>query len=114
MINRAFVFAKKVICLADKLPPKRSCLVILDQLLRAATSIGANIIEAQAASSLRDFVNFLNHALKSANETRFWLALAKEAAPEASQEIAALQVEATELSKILGSCISTLRGKNKL
>ncbi|MEW6163180.1 MAG: four helix bundle protein [Nitrospirota bacterium] len=41
-------------------------------MLRSATSIGANIIEAQAASSRRDFRNFLNHALKSANETKFW------------------------------------------
>jgi len=40
-------------------------------LIRAIASIGANIIEAQAASSKRDFTNFLNHALKSGNEAKF-------------------------------------------
>lgn len=81
LINRAFTFARAVISLADKFPSKRSAWIITDQLIRAATSIGANIIEAQAASSKRDFINFLNHALKSGNETKFWLALAKDLDP---------------------------------
>ena len=83
-------------------------------MLRSATSIGANIIEAQAASSKRDFVNFLNHALKSGNETKFWLALARDLDSQLSEEINELLKEADELVKILGSSISTLRGKRKL
>ncbi len=75
LITRAFKLARKVIGLVGKFPNKRSAWVITDQLLRAITSIGANIIEAQAASSKKDFVNFLNHALKSGNESKFWLAL---------------------------------------
>lgn len=114
LISRAFVLARKIIALVDKFPNKRSAWIIADQLMRAATSIGANIIEAQAASSKRDFINFLNHALKSGNETKFWLALAKDIAPEAIEEINVLLKEVDELTKILGSSISTLRGKNKL
>lgn len=114
LINRAFLLAKKVIALVDKFPSKRSAYIICDQLVRAVTSIGANIIEAQAASSRRDFINFLNHALKSGNESRFWLALAKEVAPQEIAEIEALLNEVRELTRILGSSISTLKGKNKL
>ena len=114
LITRAFILARKIIVLVDKFPTKRSAWVISDQLLRAATSIGANIIEAQAASSKRDFVNFLNHALKSGNETKFWLALSKDIAPEEKEEIDFLLKETDELVKILGSSIATLRGKKKL
>lgn len=114
LIQRSFNFARKIIALVDKFPNKRSAWVISDQLIRAATSIGANIIEAQAASSKRNFINFLNHALKSGNETKFWLALAKDIMPNNLQEIDALRQEVDELTKILGSSISTLRGKNKL
>lgn len=114
LINRAFTLARNVISLVDKFPNKRSAWVISDQLIRAATSIGANIIEAQAASSKRDFINFLNHALKSGNETKFWLALSKDISPNNLQEIDLLLKEVDELTKILGSSISTLKGRNKL
>src|SRR3989338_8567273 len=111
LIARAFQFARKAMALVDKFPNKRSAWVITDQLLRAAMSIGANIIEAQAASSKRDFINFLNHALKSGNETKFWLALAKDVAPQEKEALDSLLKEADELVKILGSSIATLKGK---
>lgn len=111
LITRAFNLARKTIALVDNLPNKRSAWVITDQLIRAVTSIGANIIEAQAASSRRDFANFLNHALKSGNETKFWLALAKDLDPKLVTEIEELLKETDELVKILGSSLLTLRGK---
>lgn len=114
LINRAFVLAQNIISLVDKFPNKRSAWIISDQLIRAATSIGANIIEAQAASSRKDFVNFLNHALKSGNETKFWLALTKDISPTQLQGINNLLKEVDELVRILGSSIATLKGKNKL
>lgn len=114
LIKRTFVLARLVLKLVNKFPAKRSASVIADQLLRSATSIGANIIEAQAASSKKDFINFLNYALKSANETKFWLALARDLDKELIPEINKLLKETEELAKILGSSISTLKGKNKL
>ncbi len=114
LISRAFSLARKIISLVDQFPQKRSAWVITDQLLRAATSIGANIVEAQAASSKRDFLNFLNHALKSGNETKFWLALAKELDSKLNEKVNELLKETDELVKILGASISTIRGKNKL
>ena len=111
--QRAYQFARDVIVLVDKFPSKRAAWVVTDQLLRAAMSIGANIIEAQAASSRKDFINFLHHALKSANETKFWLALAKDVASNEHEKINALLREAHELANILGSSLSTLKGKKQ-
>ena len=113
LIKRAFNYARKIIALADKFPNKRSAWIITDQLIRAATSIGANIIEAQAASSRKDFINFLNHALKSGNETNFWLALARDLDRKLILEIEDLMKETDELVKILGSSLVKLRDKNK-
>ena len=113
LIKGAFNLARKIITLVDKFPNKRSAWVIADQLIRAATSIGANIIEAQAASSKRDFINFLNHALKSGNETKFWLALVKDLDQKLVNEVDFLLNEAKELTNILGSSIITLKNKSK-
>ncbi|PIS14817.1 four helix bundle protein [Candidatus Shapirobacteria bacterium CG09_land_8_20_14_0_10_39_12] len=114
LIKRAFDLARKVIALVAKFPNTRTAWIITDQLVRAATSIGANIIEAQAASSKKDFVNFLNHSLKSGNETKFWLALARDLDEKLVPEINEIIEETDELVKILGSSILTLKGKNKL
>jgi four helix bundle protein len=114
LIRRAFQLARRIIALVDKFPNKRSAWVISDQLLRATTSIGANIIEAQAASSKRDFANFLNHGLKSGNETKFWLALSRDLDEKLNGEINECIKETDELVKILGSSIATMKGKRKL
>lgn len=114
LIKKAFDLARKVIALVNKFPNNRAAWVIADQLLRAATSIGSNIIEAQAASSRKDFVNFLNYSLKSGNETKFWLALSKDLDGKLIPEINEIINNTDELVKILGSSITTLKGKNKL
>lgn len=111
LTNRAFNLAKRTITLGDKLPQKRTIWIITDQLIRAITSIGANIIEAQAASSKLDFINFLTHALKSGNESKFWFTLLKEIVPELKNEIETLQKETDEIVKILGSSIAKMKGK---
>ena len=52
--------------------------IISKQLLRSATSIGANIFEASAASSKKDFINKMTIASKEARETYYWLILLRE------------------------------------
>lgn len=82
--------------------------IMARQLIRSATSIGANIVEAQAASSRKDFTNFLRHALKSANETCYWLDLLSEVDRSRSAPWDALVTESTELSHLLGATIRSL------
>ena len=112
--KRSYIYALKIIKLIEELPRNQICKVISSQLLRSATSIGANIIEAQAASTKKDFTNFLNHALKSANESKFWLGLLKDSGQASKERIDPLLQETNEISNILASSILTIRGKRKL
>lgn len=96
---RSYKFALNIIKLVDSLSAGRTSNIIGDQLLRSGTSIGANIIEAQAGSTRRDFKNYLNHALKSTNETRFWLALLRDSGKKTKKEIDPLLAEAKEIAK---------------
>ena len=75
---KSFKFALQIIKLAGKLQDKRE-FVISNQLLRARTSIGANVEEAQAGQSKRDFVSKMAIASKEARETKYWLRLVREA-----------------------------------
>ena len=108
---RAYYFSIEIIEFLEKLPKNYIYQTIGRQLLRSATSIGANIIEAQAGSSRNDFKNFINHALKSANETKYWLCLLRDGLQAKSKEIEKLLSEADELSKILGASMLRLKGR---
>lgn len=68
-------FALGIIKLADALPKTRAAAVLTKQLLRSATSIGANYREANRGVSLADFRNKIGTALKEAAETQYWLEL---------------------------------------
>lgn len=86
-------------------------MVIGKQLLRSATSVGANIIEAKSASSRRDFINFYTHSLKSANESKFWLGLLRDSGKMAGDDSHALLQETIEISNILAASILTLKSR---
>lgn len=81
------------------------------QLLRSATSVGANIIEACAPSSKRDFINFYTYSLKSANESKFWISLLKDSGKTVSEQSGPIFNEANELSNILAASILTMKGR---
>ncbi len=108
---RCYYFSIKIIKVLEKLPDEKIYWIISDQLLRSATSIGANIIEAQAGSSKRDFIKFFEIALKSANETKYWLGLLRDATKAKPAETDDLLKEADEISKILGASVLTLKNK---
>jgi four helix bundle protein len=110
--KRAYLFALRVIKLSDSVDQKDIAVqVIARQVLRSTTSIGANIIEAQAGSSRKDFTNFLSHALKSANETKFWLGLLKDSQKSNPEYVLPVLEESSQLANILGASLLTLRGK---
>ncbi|OGE81447.1 MAG: hypothetical protein A3H72_01260 [Candidatus Doudnabacteria bacterium RIFCSPLOWO2_02_FULL_48_8] len=108
--TRAYNFALEIIKLIKILDQRDlSCQVLSKQVLRSATSIGANIIEAQAGRTRKDFANFFTHALKSANETKFWLGLMRDANLADKNKLEVLLKEVTELSNILAASILTLK-----
>lgn len=112
--DRLTEFSIRIVTLCNELRRDRNLLPIADQLIRSGTSIGANITEAKAASSRREYTHFFQIALKSANETLYWLQLSSASAPNLNSKIEALQEEATEIVKILSSSILTLKQSSKI
>jgi len=110
---RTYRFSIKMIRFLETLPEKRVYWVISDQLLRSATSIGANIIEAKSASSRRDFIKFYEISLKSANETVYWLGLLKDATKADTRLVNELLNESDEISRMLGASLLTLKKKRE-
>jgi four helix bundle protein len=110
--RRIYKFILKLLKFLETLPKDDNfCRIASDQLIRSGTSIGANYVEAIAGSSKKDFTNYLTHSLKSANESKFWLALLRGTNKGDKQEINELLKELIEIANILAKSIKTLRGK---
>ncbi|MEX2115734.1 MAG: four helix bundle protein [Bacteroidota bacterium] len=91
--------------ITEQLPHTRTFDVVGRQLIRAGTSVGANVEEATAADSRRDFGYRMGIALREARETRYWLRIVvKRGTP-----VGELIQEAEEIMKILGSIVSKVR-----
>jgi len=109
--HRTYKYSIAIMEFLDTLPKDTSSQVIVKQLLRSATSIGANVVEANGACSKRDFTNFFSHSLKSANESLYWLGLLRDAKKIDSPQLKYLLTETKELANILDSSILTLKSK---
>ena len=109
--KRLYAFTLRLIEFLDKLPNDNVSKRIGDQLLRSGTSIIGNYIEGQAASSKRDFTNYFNTSLKSANESKLWLALLRDSGRAKREDVEWFLGELDEIANIFGSSILTLRGK---
>jgi len=104
-----YSFALRIVKFIDSLPRDISCEVIGKQLLRSSTSIGANICEARASSTRKDFINFMTYSLKSANESMFWLRLLQDSKKVAQMDPQSLVRDVDEIARILGASIVTLK-----
>ena len=111
--KRMYTFVLRLVASLEKLPKDAISRRISDQLFRSGSSVLANYVEGQGASSKRDFTNFLNHALKSANESKMWLALLRDSGRTRRSDTEWFLKELGEFSNILGSAVATLRDKRK-
>ena len=109
--KRLYAWVLRLIKFIDKLPKDSVCNVMGKQLLRSGTSILANYVEANSASSRKDFINFFTYSLKSSNESKVWLALLRDTDKGDKKELKWLLEELVEVSNILASSILTLKGK---
>jgi len=109
--HRCFHFSKEVIVFIQQTKYERIYYSLFDQLIRSATSIGANMVEGGAGSTNKDFMNFMHISLKSANETKYWLCLVKEVIEVNIEKANELITEANELSKIIASIILNAKKK---
>jgi four helix bundle protein len=111
--RRCFYFAKEVISFVKECRYARVYSSLFDQLVRSATSIGANMVEGSAGSSRKDWKKFLVISLKSANETKYWLCLIRDTMGVEKQKITELLNEAEELAKIIASILINADKKEK-
>jgi len=109
--KRLYTFVLKLIDFIDNLPHDRVYNRLSDQLLRSGASVLSNYVEGQSSYSKKEFTNFLTISLKSANESKVWLALLKDSKRATIQKTAWFLSELDELSKILASSVLKCKGK---
>ena len=83
--------------------------VIVKQLMRSAVSIGANVVEAKNSSSRLEFKRYYEIALKSSNESKYWMCLFRDGFEIKDEELNKLLKEADDVSKILASSVLKLK-----
>lgn len=103
-------FALDVIQFVETLPRDETCRVIGRQLLRAATSVGANYRAANRAKSPPDFLSKMGTVEEEADESGYWIELLVEAGKATMSKAGPLLTEAGELVAIAVSSINTARG----
>ena len=106
--ERLLDFAVESIAVVESLPKTLAGRRIGDQLLRAATSVGANYQEAQAAESRADFAHKLQIALKEVRETNYWLRLLARTQTN-SPRLTNLVDESAQLRAILSKAVVTVK-----
>lgn len=110
--QKSFDFALKIIELQKSLVAQKE-FVMSKQIMRSATSIGANIRESEYAESKADFIHKLAIALKEANETEYWLELLFYSKTINESSYNELQANLKELLRLLISIIKTSKASMK-
>jgi four helix bundle protein len=109
--RKSYLFALSVVKTIYLLQEKKREYVLTKQLLRSATSVGANIEEANQAESKADFIHKLSIANKEINETQYWLRLLIDSEILDSNKGKELFENSIELTKILTASIKTSKNK---
>lgn len=104
--EKSFAFALQIVTLFRQLQDQREY-VLSKQVLRSGTSIGANIEEALAAESRRDFVHKMAIAAKEARETAYWLRLIDESRLSPTIDFAPYRAQSRELIRLLSAIVKT-------
>jgi len=111
--ERTAKFGESTINFSTRLEQNVISKPIISQLVRASTSIGANYMEANGASSKKDFANKISICKKEAKETLHWLRMIKQCFPEKREEIKELWGECMQLVLIFSKIsLSISRNKN--
>ena len=109
--DKAKEFAKKVVFLCRDMKTNHKESVLINQLVRSATSIGANIHEAQYAQSTNDFISKFEIAQKECYETEYWLELLFETDCMSEAEYKSFRNECGAVRRMLISSLKTIKSK---
>ena len=109
--DKAKNFAKEIVFLCREMKSNRKESVLINQLLRSATSVGANLHEAQYAQGTKDFISKLEIAQKECYETEYWLELLFETDCIDEEKYQYLQNECGAIRRMLISSLKTIKSK---
>ena len=104
-------FAKKIVFLCRDMKSDRKESVLINQLLRSSTSIGANLHEAQYAQGTKDFISKLEIAQKECYETEYWLELLFETGFMTEEIYKDIQNDCGAIRRMLISSLKTIKSK---
>ncbi len=104
-VSRVEKFCDRMMAVADVLSKQRRPARLLDQIIGAGTSVGANLFEADQAMSRADFCKCLGTVTKEANECRFWVRLVGRQGWISVKRLEPLEAESIELQKIINAMI---------
>ena len=110
--RRTKQFGLRGINVVEALPNTRTANVIGNQLLRSATSVGANYRSACRGRSKVDFISKIGIAIEEADESLYWMELLIEAGIVLEERLSPLMKEANELVSILTASVKTARGNS--
>jgi len=108
--DRSFEFGCRVARVAMSLAPHPGVRCIVDQLLKSGTAVGANLEEAKAGSSRREFVRYVEIALREARESAYWLKICLALQLGPAEEVRSLTGEAEQIARILGAIVVNTKG----
>lgn len=109
--DRTTKFSEDIIVFLRAIKKDNINIPLINQLIRSATSIGANYFEANGASSKKDFKNKICISKKEARETKYWLQLLAKSNPKTKEECRKFWQEAQELTLIFSKIIITIDKK---
>ena len=107
--DKAKAFAKSVVLLCRQIKATHKESVLINQLLRSGTSIGANLHEAQYAQGTKDFISKFEIALKECHETEYWLELLHETGYIPEYQYKPLQNDCGAIRRMLIASINTVK-----
>lgn len=110
--DRTSKFGKDIITFCKDVKKDIITMPIINQLIRSGTSIGANYVEANAASSAKDFKNKIHICKKESQETMYWIRMIIECDISYRERVMQLSKEAQELTFIFGKIIRSMNSKN--
>ena len=113
LLDKSLLFAARVVKLYRYLSNEKKETIISKQIIRSATSIGANVNEAVYGISKADFIAKLQISLKETAETEYWLRLLQLSDYLNENEAQSLINDCLEIKRILISTLKTAKGESK-
>jgi four helix bundle protein len=109
--ERIYQFVIRVINLVKKLPKNQENLILINQITRSSTSMGANDQEADGTDSKKDFISKYTIVRKEGKETYYWLRIIADTNPTFKPRMEGLMQENKEIIKIVSTIILNTKKK---